>query len=142
MTSSFWFQTRGGVRHEIDVIENVGAPRINPDNAYKMHSNSHYNYGLPNSISTPKTWRMPQKASDDFAVFGVWWKSERELWLYYNGQKVNEIRTGGPFNVDQTMFFDTEVFSWVGNPTIAELDDPSRNTMYVDWVRGWELVPG
>ncbi len=38
------------------------------------------------------------------------------------------------------MFFDTEVFSWVGNPTVANLDNPDRNTMYVDWVKGWRLV--
>jgi len=38
------------------------------------------------------------------------------------------------------MFFDTEVFSWEGFPTLEGLRDPSRNVMYVDWVRGWELV--
>ena len=140
MTSSFWFQSSGGPRHEIDVVENVGAPRKNPNDARVMHSNSHYNYGRPNAISTPKRWTMPSGAADEYHVYGVWWKSEREIWLYHNGEKVNEIRTGGPFDVDQFMFFDTEVFSWVGNPTVASLDDPNRNTMYVDWVRGWRLV--
>jgi hypothetical protein len=39
------------------------------------------------------------------------------------------------------LFFDTEVFTWYGLPTVASLKDPNLNTMLVDWVRAWKQVP-
>jgi len=50
------------------------------------------------------------------------------------------MTTGGPFDEPQYLFFDTEVFTWDGLPTIESLQDPARNTMQVDWARGWKLV--
>jgi hypothetical protein len=52
-----------------------------------------------------------------------------------------EIKPGGPFDRPQYMFFDTEVFTWHGWPRSENLMDESKNTMLVDWVRAWELVP-
>ena len=60
--------------------------------------------------------------------------------MYHDGQKVAELTPGGPFKESQYLFFDTEVFVWEGLPTIESLNDPSRNTMLVDWVRSWKLV--
>jgi beta-glucanase (GH16 family) len=71
---------------------------------------------------------------------GVWWKDEKTVWMYNDGQKVAELTPGGPFKEPQYLFFDTEVFVWEGLPTIESLNDPSRNIMLVDWVRAWKLA--
>jgi hypothetical protein len=39
------------------------------------------------------------------------------------------------------MYFDTEPFKSRGLPTPEELGDSDRNTMRVDWVRSWRVVP-
>ena len=138
MTSSFWFQ---GKYSEIDVVEQVGASLKNPGRGMLMLMNTHhFADGWKTDKATPKTWPLSVGAADDFHVYGVWWKDENMVWMYHNGRKVAEIVTGGPFKESQYLFFDTEVFTWEGLPTIESLKDPARNTMLVDWVRGWKLV--
>ena len=83
---------------------------------------------------------MPSGSADEYHVYGVWWKDEDTIWFYHNGERVAKIKTGGPFDEPMYMFFDTEVFVWEGLPDVASLKDPARNTMTVDWVRGWRLV--
>lgn len=137
MTSSFWFQ---GKYSEIDVVEQVGASVAHPDQGMKMLMNTHFfSGGWKNDKATPMNWRMPTGAADGFHVYGVWWKDEATVWMYHNGVKVAELKPGGAFKEPQYLFFDTEVFTWEGLPTIESLKDPQRNAMRVDWVRGWEL---
>jgi hypothetical protein len=138
MTSAFWFQ---GKYSEIDVIENVGNAS-NPKSEWindTMMINTHYfKGGWGKDRNTPIKWQMPGPATD-YHVYGVWWKDKDNVWFYHNGTKVAAIRFGGPIEELQYMFFDTEVFTWHGWPTKASLLDDSRNTMLVDWVRGWKL---
>ena len=139
MTSSFWFQ---GTYSEIDVIENLGAPSNNNGHENQMHMNTHYYPdGWDNDKKTPRSWSLPYPAGEDFHVYGLWWIDETRLNMYHNGQLVAEINLPGDYDEPMYMFFDTEVFTWEGLPTIESLNDPERNTMYVDWVRAWELVP-
>ena len=139
MTSAFWFQN---TYSEIDVVEQLGWSYNNPWKRYKMQINSHYYpTGWPNDIATPTNANMPSAVAEEYHVYGVWWKNANTLWIYHNREKVAEVTTGGPFNNPMYMFLDTEVFTWEGLPTTESLQDPYRNTMYVDWVRGWELVP-
>ena len=138
MTSSFWFQ---GKYSEIDVVEQLGVSLKNPGNSLLMLMNTHYFIdGWEKDKATPKSWRMPTGSAETFHVYGVWWKDENTVWMYHDGQKVAELTPGGPFKEPQYLFFDTEVFTWEGLPTIESLRDPARNTMLVDWVRGWKLV--
>jgi beta-glucanase (GH16 family) len=139
MTSAFWLQGQG---IEIGVIENIGAPS-KPWQEWLETTpmmNSHYNVAKP-PISTPRKWKMPTRGCDDYHVFGVRWKDAETFWMNHNGAKVLEITPGGPFDKPQYMFFDTEVFTWHGWPTRESLLDPDKNTMLVDWVRSWKLVP-
>ena len=39
------------------------------------------------------------------------------------------------------LYFDTEPFKSRGLPTPEELGQTDRNTMSVDWVRSWRVVP-
>jgi len=138
MTSAFWFQ---GKYSEIDVVEQLGAPKDIPSRSRWMLMNTHYYPdGWEHDRKTPESWQMPSGAADDYHIYGVWWKDENTIWFYHNGQKVKEVQTGAPFDEPMYLFFDTEVFVWEGLPDVASLKDPARNTMMVDWVRGWRLV--
>ena len=138
MTSSFWFQGR---HTEIDVVEQFGLSVKNPEEKMLMLMNTHYfPQGWDTDKATPQRWQMPTASGETFHVYGVWWKDEKTVWMYHDGQKVAALTPGGPFKETQYLFFDTEVFVWEGLPTIESLNDPSRNTMLVDWVRSWKLV--
>jgi hypothetical protein len=140
MTSAFWFQ---GKYSEIDVIENLGAPSNNNGHENHMHMNTHYYpNGWDQDKKTPRSWSMPYPAGEDFHIYGLWWIDETRLNMYHNGRLVAEIDLPGDYAESMYMFFDTEVFTWEGLPTIESLNDPERNTMTVDWVRAWELIPG
>jgi len=138
MTSSFWFQ---GKYSEIDVVEQLGAPIKNPGDRDFMLMNTHsFKDGWDKDQATPARWKMPTPAAAGFHVYGVWWKDEKTIWFYHDGQKVAELKPGCGFLEPMYLFFDTEVFKWSGLPTIESLNDPKRNTMEVDWVRSWKLV--
>jgi len=137
MTSSFWMQGRYS---EIDVVEQVGGSVKQPEQASRMLMNTHFfPNGFDTKIETPQQWKMPVESAADFHVYGVWWKDKNTVWFYHNGVKVAEVKPGGDFTESMTMYFDTEVFLWEGLPTIESLKDPTKNTMLVDWVRGWRL---
>ena len=57
--------------------------------------------------------------------------------FYLDGKQVAEVKTGGSFGEPMYLFFDTEVFTWEGLPTVESLRDSRRNAMSVDWVRAW-----
>jgi hypothetical protein len=138
MTSSFWFQ---GTYSEIDVVEQMGAPAKDPQQRTWMRMNTHYYPdGWDKDRKTPVNWQMPSGAADEYHVYGMWWRDAETVWMYHDGEKVAEIRFGGPFEEPMYLFFDTEVFVWEGLPTLASLRDPELNTMQVDWVRAWRLA--
>jgi hypothetical protein len=140
MMSAFWFQ---GKYSEIDVIENIGAPSNSNGHEKQMHMNTHYYPGgWDNDQTTPRNWTMPYLAGEDYHVYGVWWIDERHMNFYHNGTLTAEVELPGDYDEPMYMFFDTEVFTWEGLPTIESLNNPDLNTMYVDWVRSWELAPG
>lgn len=138
MTSSFWLQ---GKYSEIDVVEQFGAP-TQPERAMLMLMNTHYfANGWKNDQITPREWKMPTGSADGFHVYAVWWRDPTTLWFYHDGVKVAEMTPAARFEEPMYLFFDTETFPWQGLPDIASLRDPVRNTMEVDWVRSWRLVP-
>ena len=138
MTSAFWFQ---GKYSEIDVIENLGAPLKKPVHNEFMNMSTHFfTNGWKGDLSTPCKWKMPNPCSSGFHTYGVWWKDNRNVSFYHDNQVVTNIVTRGEFNEKMYLFFDTEVFSWEGVPTLESLQDRNRNIMSVDWVRGWKLV--
>ncbi len=139
MTSSFWLQ---GKYSEIDVVEQLGGSLKNPDSDLWMLMNTHYFAdGWEQDRATPTRWRMPYGAAEGYHVYGVWWKDKNTVLFYHNGSQVAEVKTGGAFSEPMYLFFDTEVFVWEGLPTLKTLQDAGRNTMSVDWVHAWQLVP-
>ena len=135
MVSAFWFH---GKYSEIDVVEEFGRPVNDPDKRFMMLSCTHYKYGTPEYASTPARWKMPTCASDEYHIYGVWWKDKNTIMFYHNNEKVNEVKTKD-FLEPLHLILDTEVMK-SGLPTVESLLDPDRNTFYVDWVRGWRLA--
>jgi hypothetical protein len=138
MTSSFWFQNQGG---EIDVVEQVGKPS-NPTLSgitRFMNSNIHVtnNGKMDNS---PQLIPMDSTAANDYHVYAMWWRDSRTVTFYLNGRPKSTVHLKAALATPMWMFFDTEVFTWAGLPTIASLKDTSANRMLVDYVRAWKLV--
>lgn len=150
LPSAFWFRMNS--KSEIDVIENVGNPSA-PNKEWKrsaMAYNTHF-YNPPPDIAVGGNAQMvdenddPLIAAENFITYAVWWKSPEEVIFYYNDIEVANVTPAGPFDEGLHMIFDMEAFHWDGFPTIADLNDPTKNTMQVDWVRAYqavELVPG
>jgi beta-glucanase (GH16 family) len=135
MTSSFWLQ---GKYSEIDVVEELGRSTKMPENDAKMLSNTHYFHsGWAKDAATPCQAPMTTGAADAFHTYGVWWKDANTVVFYLDGRKVNQVKTGGPFDEPMYLFFDTEAFIWDGYPSIDSLRDPRKNAMTVQWVHAW-----
>lgn len=135
MTSAFWMQ---GSYSEIDVIENIGESTVDSSRNRLMRINTHYYpNGWDNDIKTPHNFDMGFESDSGFHVYAVYWENNSTMRFYLDNIEVWSTQTGGPFNEPMYMFFDTEVFTWDGLPTISSLDDNNKNTMYVDWVRSW-----
>ncbi|MCF7975509.1 MAG: DUF3472 domain-containing protein [Phycisphaerae bacterium] len=137
MTSSFWFQGRYS---EIDVVEQVGRSQKLPAHNQQMLMNTHYfKQGWSQDQATPKQWTMPSGSADAYHTYGMWWKDNKTVCFYHNGERVAEVNLSVEFNEPMYLFFDTEVFKWDGMPSLEALKDPQKNTMRVDWVRAWRL---
>ncbi|WP_010521075.1 T9SS type A sorting domain-containing protein [Aquimarina agarivorans] len=151
MTSSFWF--RVGRFSEIDVIEHVGAPTGSRHERNRQprlyHSNTHY-YGKHNGVrNVSGESRLPGNGRDNFYTYGFWWKSPKELIFYLNGKQAHKIIPARDLDENLHMVFDTEVFPFAqagiptfGLPLPKNLNDNSKNTMLVNWVRTYKLENG
>lgn len=138
-TSSFWLK---GTFSEIDITEAVGASSRRPQMANRMHASSHYlsNGGKTDQVTTAMIPTLTPVT--DWHTYGVWWKDARTLWFYLDNKKVSEQTTKGDFTEPMFLYFDTEaVEDTDGLPNEQALRDPHRNTMLVDWVRSYKLVP-
>ena len=138
MTSAFWFQ---GKYSEIDVVEQLGKPKIKPSKHKLMLINTHYYPdGWESDIKTPREIPMEYGAAEDYHVYGVWWVDQDSALFYHDGELMAEITFGGGFNEPMYLFFDTEVFTWEGLPDVNDLKSVAKNTMHIDWVRAWKLI--
>lgn len=142
MTGAFWFQ---GSYSEIDVIENFGAPTA-PEYAgfeTSMNTTLHYFADGWENVEMVQWFGdiLPTSCADTFYTYGAWFKDSTTVIFYLDGQEVHTSKPSGYFKENMHMFFDMEAFSWgVGFPTIESLDDPTKNTQYVDWVHTFKFV--
>ncbi|CAM4217769.1 family 16 glycosylhydrolase [Zobellia roscoffensis] len=163
MSTTFWFSSSNNFKGpndcdkyglEWDIHESIG--REGDFNgsyfASGMHSNSHFWYtdcdGEKHDYRAPQVKFEDSKlTSEDFNIYGGWWQNENTASYYYNNrapkhQKFYDKVKDKPF--DQPMFMrlvsETYPFPWIEIPTTEELNDPSRNTVYYDWVRAYKLV--
>jgi beta-glucanase (GH16 family) len=138
MSSSFWFQ---GKYSEIDVVEQFGKPVNRSWRSRYMMMDSHYFTGNPKTDHNAQArTEMSSGAGEQYHVYGVWWKDKDSLVYFLDGREVARTHPAGEFLEPMYMFFDTEVFTDSGLPSIADLQDDRINTMSVDWVHSWRLV--
>lgn len=174
LSSTFWFSTQASFAgpkgcdkytEEWDVQECIGRggdfdASKNQNFEKGMHSNGHYwytscpdetdpayqtnDYRAPTKVSFVNTTEL---ASDNYNVYGGWWKDSKSASYYYNNTLIgshdfyNQI-DATPFEEPMRMnlVVETYPFPWVELPNDAELADPTKNTTYYDWVRAYKLV--
>jgi hypothetical protein len=163
MSTTFWFSSDGHFQGpngcdnyglEWDIHESIGRGGDFKGNYFAsgMHSNSHYWYtdcdGKKHDHRAAQVkFEDKELTSEDFHVYGGWWRDESSASYYYDKRvpkhqkfydKVNEK----PFNKPMYMRLVSETypFPWIELPTDEELADDSKNTVYYDWVRGYNLI--
>ncbi|MFR9650825.1 MAG: hypothetical protein SNG35_02225 [Rikenellaceae bacterium] len=158
-----WLASQGGTYgQELDVCETIGRGgseeegwKKGPNDFHKgMHSNVHCWY------NSPKTGRedmaikgipalKPEDGSvlsDGYNIYGCWWKDESNAEFYLNnksGGSYNFInKDGNPFVMNKPMGVNivVETYAWIPRPTDDDLNDPTKNRSYYDWVRHYVLV--
>ncbi len=154
MSSTFWMMTEENAcpkRTELDIQECIG--EINPDAPAWVstgkwdeifHSNAFHRTSCANATATRKQDAIgTAKNWSDFFVYGFWWKSETELWFYFNGELAYKI-DNPTTDFDIPMYYNLAVETYDWNPPQADGNDmegltqEERSTQY-EWIRTWEL---
>lgn len=162
MSTTFWFSGKGGegpkgcdsYGQEWDIQECIGREGDFEGKYFAsgMHSNAHYWYTdcdeeRHDYRAAQVRFEDTELASEDFHVYGGWWRDELSASYYYDDrepkhQKFYDKVTDKP--MDKPMYMrlvhETYPFPWISLPTDEELADDTKNTVYYDWVRGYDLV--
>lgn len=167
LSSNFWLLSENDQR-EIDILEVYGGAE-DEWFAKNMSTNFHvfFRDGGNNIISdfNDQTHNTPSWGTywrDGFHRFAAYWKSPTDVTFYINGQPTPEgswaqvvmkdkdytgaILDKSQYNMDEEMFIilDTEDHSWRSEQGIvasdADLANPNKNKMYVDWIRVYKPV--
>ncbi|MDV7187990.1 beta-porphyranase D [Lutibacter sp. TH_r2] len=163
MSTTFWFSTNGAAEgpngcdkygQEWDIQECIGRTGDFAGNFFAsgMNSNGHFWYNdcdkkRHDLKAASVEFKNEELASKDFNVYGGWWRNENNASYYYNNRKPKHIKfydkiVDKPFSEPMFMRLVSETypFPWIELPTDEELADPTKNTVYYDWVRGYKLV--
>ncbi|MEM8526912.1 MAG: family 16 glycosylhydrolase [Bacteroidota bacterium] len=157
MSSTFWLinypSGEGCERRvtELDIQECVG--RVVTEEKWAstfdthIHSNTHHRYGRKDLEDCPPRNSNGQNVSiggfvhDDYHVYGVWWKNEKEALFYLDGVFQYKITFPSDFNLPMFLNMVTETYNWNPVPEDGGLlgSEEERTTSY-QWVRSWELT--
>ncbi len=173
LSSTFWLSSRNNFKtegrqpadaeqgifsQELDICECIGRSGDFSGKSFceGMNSNVHYWFsptGGEKSDIRSKEVKLKRTdgnlLSDDFNVFGCWWKDASHATFYLNntqsGSTFFENRdTKKPFLFTEpmglNMVVETYPQPWISLPTDEELSDDTKNTTYYDWVRAYLLV--
>lgn len=162
--NTFWLNNGdSNDRDEIDICENNSNPSDATDSEYEsrpytMHSqyfivkdgvtersssNSYNDYNVDNRTLSSDNPAYGKKWNEEFQTFGLWWKDEHNVQFYINGEPAESNVTVQEFTLEQSVIWDlwTSYESWFGGVADSEhLKDDTMNTMYIDWVRTYQLV--
>jgi len=162
MSTTFWFSGGGGkgpngcdsYHQEWDIQECIGRSGDFAGNFFSngMNSNGHFWYTdcdkQRHDIRAPSVKFVNKElASNDFHVYGGWWRDAKTASLYYDHRAPKHMKfydaiLDKPFNKPMYMRLVSETypFPWIELPTDEELADDTKNTVYYDWVRSYNLV--
>ncbi|SFF68128.1 Glycosyl hydrolases family 16 [Salegentibacter agarivorans] len=162
MSTTFWFSGGGGkgpkgcdnYHQEWDIQECIGRSGDFAGNFFSngMNSNGHFWYTdcdkERHDIRAPAVkFVNTELASKDFHVYGGWWRDAKTASLYYDDRAPKHMKfydgiLEKPFNKPMYMRLVSETYPypWIELPTDEELADDTKNTVYYDWVRSYDLV--
>ena len=175
LSSTFWLSNRGEkfptkgnqpegsapgmYKQELDICECIGRTGdFNGNFFYKgMNSNVHY-WFTPEGENVQKDIRAKETRlyredggvpSDDFNVYGCWWKDKSSATFYLNNTQSGSVEfynrnTNEPFYFTEpmgvNMVVETYPYPWIDLPDDEELADETKNKTYYDWVRAYKLI--
>ncbi len=165
--NTFWLNN-GNLegRDEIDVIENNSRPSCGCQPNFPWQMNSQYFQAtngftvrnadnFDNRNLSANNTKRGVRWNEDYHVVGVWWKDEKNMTFYLDGEEAGSVRVGEDrsgrtypeiiFARDLNLIWDlwTADENFLGGLALREhLNDDSVNTMRVDWVHTYKLVDG
>lgn len=154
--STFWMNNGNGhERDEIDMCESNSNPsrKNQVDRPYTLYSqyfvvvdgdterdNGNFDNRMlsDGNPAKGKTW------NEEYQTIGVWWKDANNIEFYINGEPAGKVQSTRDFTRDLNIIWDlwTDDEEWTGgiaNP--KDLGNNKINTMYVDWIHTYKLVP-
>ncbi|MDF7825171.1 family 16 glycosylhydrolase [Pontiellaceae bacterium B12227] len=152
MSSTFWMSNRGhhypgigNISQELDILETVGGSKRNVKFASYMNSNTHVWHGGDSTHIGNKA-KLPGESHEDYNIYGCWWEDANTVHFYLNNKHVGTVEVDTsliphPFEHPMHINMVTETYDWETPPTPEEINDTSRNTTLIDWVRSYTLVP-
>ncbi len=138
VTSAFWAI---GHQSEIDFYEQLGRPKRQGNVRDNYYMFSIYDWRPP-VVRPNKVWthvhELPFRVADEFHVYGCEWEDET-LRFYLDGELVREVtrdEVGERWTLTNPMelWFDKEIFEWLGVPHEEELPVDYE----IDYVRVWQ----
>ena len=136
---------------ELDIQEAVGGGTVYPKFRKGMNSNTHYRYiqcgaRKEEFISKGTGTELRSEVSDEFHIYGAWWKNANEVSFYANDEFFDNVKfktdiTDKPFDRPMKLNMVTETYDWQPPPPHDDLLNDEINTAYYDWVRSYFLVP-
>ena len=138
VTSAFWMI---GYQSEIDVYEQLGRPKRQGNIRDNYYMFSIYDWRPP-VVRPNKAWththELPFRVADEFHVYGCEWEDEI-LRFYLDGELVREVtreEVGERWTLTNPveLWFDKEIFEWLGVPHQKELPADYE----IDYVRVWQ----
>ncbi|CAA6679659.1 Unannotated [Lentimonas sp. CC4] len=138
MTSSFWAI---GYESELDIYEQVGNPKIKGDIQGDTWKASIHNWSPPAQRPTRRFGlkeQLDHRVADDFHVYAAEW-GPTYLKLFLDGKLYYETTAeeqgeNWVLNNPLEIWFDSEVFKWLGVPHEGELPVDYE----IDYLRVWQ----
>lgn len=138
MTSAFWAI---GYESELDIYEQVGNPKIKGDIQEDTWKSSIHDWSPPAKRPTRRfglKTKLPFRVADDFHVWAAEW-GEDYLKLFLDGELMYETTRekegeNWVLNNPLEIWFDSEIFVWLGLPHEEELPED----YLIDYVRVWQ----
>ncbi|WP_040459371.1 family 16 glycosylhydrolase [Gayadomonas joobiniege] len=157
LANNFWLLSDDD-RNEIDVTETYGDDerkvRLMATNYHIFKRDPKTNAMLDDYGHKQKHFKTPKqdKLNSSFHRFGFLWLSPTKMQFFLDGKAVRELslRTdltdpeGHYFDRPMRIIFDMEDHVWRArkgiSPSKSDLMDVSRNKMYIDWIRTYQLT--
>ncbi len=157
MSSTFWLNApcNGTKQTELDIVETFGIGTKNPKTGKVEPGNVNFTKMMSSAVhkrvdcddkKDDKAIRyafLPDKAktSDDFHVYGAFWKGPNEIIFYLDGVEVHRIKPPVGFDLEMHMHMVVETYNW-NKPSLGKDGmygkESDRTTLY-EYVRSWKL---